>query len=286
MNATATLRNTSPIANIISGVMKDATTEGNRQAELVVAMFASEATYTSAAIANVFSKDGADKTAIVDEMLEDVSDDYGKVLSHMQSIKDKPAKERSTADAFTLDGLNRKARAARIMFERALKSVYWLREARCQSIRANKIGTGALKAKMPDPEDEGEFVNETFSCTQIANRGDKLIREKLGKASKEKSDRAKNPTANVIADASKSLAAVLSSLATDGKRKPIDEFDDTVEQSLETTLREVFAMKFADDRGKVDFEDVKVWINDTFNAPASKAPAKPAADAKGKTAAA
>lgn len=270
---TNNLRNTSPIANIISGVMRDATTEGNRQAELVVAMFAAEATYSSAVIANVFSKNGTEKTAIIDEMLADVSDDFDKVLAHMQSIKDKPAKERTTADAFTLEGLIRKARAARIMFERALKSVFWLREAGCKSINTNKIGTGALKAKMPDPEDDGEYVNETFSCNQIASRGDKLIRERLGKTSTGKPERAKNPAANVIADASKSLAAVLSSLASDGKRKPIDEFDDTVEQSLEVTLREVFAMKFADDRGMIDFADVKAWVEETFNAPAKRSAA-------------
>lgn len=277
------IKNASPISAIIAGVMKDATTEGNRQAELTVAMFKNEVTYSSDNILDVFRKEGAEKTEALDVLISDASDEYAGVMDHLASIKDKPSKERSTADVFTIDSLNRKARAARMMFERALRSVYWLRENGCKNVASNKIGTGAMKAKMPDPEDEGEYINETFSCNTLANKGNDAIRVKLGKASKPES-KAKNPAANVIADASKSLAAVLSNLGSEGKRKPITDFSDAVEADLETTLRELFAMKFGDERGRVDLKEVSAWANDTFNVPASKGPGKEAANKEAKAA--
>lgn len=264
MNAASnsTLRNASQnIAAIIAGVMKDATTEGNRQAELTVAMFKNEVTYAASEILEVFRKEGSEKTALIDAMLSDASDEYRTVLEHMATIKDRASKERTTQDVFQLDGLNRKARAARIMFERALKSVYWLRESGCKTVASNKIGTGALKAKMPDPEDEGEYVNEIFTCNHVANKGNDAIRVKLGKVKPEA--KARNPQANVLADASKSLSAVLMSMNADGKRKPISDFSDGIEAQLEDTLRELFAMKFFD--GNVfDRKTFDAWIAETF----------------------
>lgn len=275
-----TIKNTSPISAIIAGVMKDATTEGNRQADLSVAMFANEVTYSVDAILNTFSKDGSEKTETLDKWLEDASDDYGAVLDHMQAIKDKPAKDRTNADTFQLDSLNRKARAARMMFERALRSVYWLRVNGCKNVSSNKIGTGAMKAKMPDPEAKGEYINETYSCNTLANKGNDAIREKLGKATA-KTTSARNPVANSIADASKSLAAVLTNLSNDGKRKPITDFSDAEEANLEATFRELFLMKFADDKGKVDFKAADEWIMETFREmPAKPKNAAPAKEAK------
>lgn len=284
MNATAsnaTLRNASQsIAAIINGVMKDATTEGNRQAELSVAMFKNEVTYASDEILNVFRKEGADKTSMIDAMLSDASDDFRSVIDHIASIKDKASKERTTADVFTLDGLNRKARAARIMFERSLKSVYWLRENGCKNIATNKIGTGALKAKMPDPEDEGEFINETYTCNHVANKGNDVIREKLGKKAPE--TKARNPQANVLADASKALAAIAPELNKPiqngkaqgaGAETVYDRLSDEASNNLEIIFKNVFAAKFFD--GSVfDRKTLDSWIAETFKAEKEQAAAK------------
>ena len=276
--AAAARNSVSPITTIITAVMRDATAEGNRQAELVVAMFKSEITYGKKELLAVLLKEGAERTTMLDNMIASVSDEFAGAIKHLNSIKDKPAKERTTADAFTVEGLNRKARAARIMFVRALQSVLWLRENGCKSIASNKIGTGALKAKMPDPEDAGEFVNETFSCNTLANKGADLVRAKAGKSAS-KDVKARNPAANVVADASKSLAAVLTSLGNSGHRKPITDFSDEVESNLETTLKELFAMKFCDDAGKVDTKAVISWANATFAKPA-EAPKADAAKTK------
>ena len=274
MNASnTTIRNASQnIAAIINGVMKDATTEGNRQAELVVAMFKNEITYASDEILNIFRKDGTEKTAMIDAMLSDASEDFEGVINHMTAIKEKASKERTTADVFTLDGLNRKARAARIMFERALKSVYWLRENGCKNVAGNKIGTGALKAKMPDPEDEGEFSNETYTCNHVANKGNDMIREKLGKKAPEQ--KARNPQANVLADASKALAAIAPELNKPiqngkaqgaGAETVYDRLSDEAANNLEIIFKNVFAAKFFD--GNVfDRKTLDSWIADTFKA--------------------
>lgn len=278
---TTAIKNVSPISAIIAGVMKDATTEGNRQAELTVAMFKNEVTYSSENILDVFRKEGAEKTEAIDVLISDASDEYAGVMDHMASIKDKPSKERSTADVFQIDSLNRKARAARMMFERALKSVYWLRASNVSAVSLNKIGTGAMRVVGPsaalDPSNKDDDdatadipVKVTFSCNTLANKGNDAIRVKLGKSAA-KTATAKNPAANVIADASKSLAAVLSNLGNDGKRKPITDFSDAVEADLETTLRELFAMKFVDERGRVDLKEVTAWADEQFNIPASKA---------------
>lgn len=261
---------TSAISTIIASVMRDATTEGNRQAELSVAMYANELHFSTDAILNVYRKEGSAKTEMIDAMLSDFSDDFRDVLATMQSIKDKPKDEKNAKDKFAIDSLSRKARAARIMFERAMQSVYWLRSSGCKSIATNKIGTGALKAKMPDPEDAGEYINETYTCNQIASKGNDAIKEVLGKKAKPEA-KAKNPTANVIADASKSLSAVLTSLNADGKRKPLTDFADGVEAQLESTLHELFAMKFADDKGIVHLSDVAAWVNAEFSKPQAKA---------------
>lgn len=280
MNATsnATIRNASQnIAAIIAGVMKDATTEGNRQAELTVAMFKNEVTYAADEILNVFRKEGAEKTALIDAMISDASDEYRVVMEQGASIKDKASKERTTQDVFTLDGLNRKARAARIMFERALRSVYWLRVNGCKTVAGNKIGTGALKAKMPDPEDEGEYVNEVYTCNHVANKGKEAIDKALGKSKSEA--KARNPQANVLADASKSLAAVLTNMNADGKRKPLSDFNDGIERQLEDTLRELFAMKFFD--GNVfDRRTFDTWFAETYKAEKQEAAKQNAGTAK------
>ena len=256
------------ISAIINAVMRDATSEGNRQADLTVALFSNEVTYSTSVILDTFRKEGKEKTVVIDTMLADVSDDFDAVMNQIILIKDKRKEDRTKADAFTVDGLNRKARAARIMFERALKSVYFLRTNGCRKIMSNKIGTGALKASMPDADDKGEFVNELYTCNELASKGDKTLRLALGKASAPAS-KAKNPNANVIADASKSLAAVLTSIGADGKRKPMTDYSDDVEANMEATLRELFLMKFADDRGRVAVEDVQAWLNE-IQQPASK----------------
>lgn len=46
------------VSTLINAVMRDATTEGNRQGELVVALFSNEVSYSVDVIVNAFNKKG------------------------------------------------------------------------------------------------------------------------------------------------------------------------------------------------------------------------------------
>lgn len=251
------------VSVLINAVMRDATTEGNRQAELIVALFGNEVTYANTVIKNIFEKKGVEKTEAIDKMLRDASDEFDGVIAQLDMLKEVAKKDRKVNHAFQVESLTRKARAARIMFERALCGVFYLQINLCKRVSTNKVGTGAMKAAMPDPEAEGEFVNVTYSCATLASEGKKAINEATGKV-KAATTSARNPTANVLADASKSLGATLSALANEGKRKPMTDFDDSIEANLEVTLKELFAMKFADDKGTIDNHAVGDWIAATF----------------------
>lgn len=270
MNPQATNLKNSPVSAIIAGVMRDATTEGNRQAELVVAMFGNEITYSTSNILHVFNATGRDKTARVDSLLANASDEFDAILDRLATIKDLPKEDKRKA-AYEADGLNRKARAARIMFERALKSVYWLRMAGCKAILTNKIGVGALKAKMPDQESEGEYVNQMYTASELVNAGDKVLAKATGKEKEPKEASAKNPAADSIANASKALSAVLTSIGKEGKRKPITDFDDKVSKQLEDTLHELFAMKFFDGN-RFDKNTFAEWMAQEFKMKADGTP--------------
>lgn len=253
------------VSTLINAVMRDATTEGNRQGELVVALFSNEVSYSVDVIVNAFNKKGVEKTEAIDKMLADASDEFQGVIEQLAYLKAVKEKDRKQNHAFQVEALTRKARAARIMFERALCGVYFLRIGNCKRVETIKVGTGALKAVMPDLSEgagEGEYVNEKFSCTTITQQGKKLLDTVTGKA--KPATTARNPVANVLADASKSLGATLTSLASEGKRKAMTDFDDSVEANLEVTLRELFAMKFADDKGRIELSDVSAWIAETF----------------------
>lgn len=253
------------IGELINDIMSDATTEGNRQGKLTVALFNNEVTYATDVILNAFNKKGVEKTEVIDNMLCDTSDDFTSVIEQLAFIKSKKGDDKKKNDAFKVESLTRKARAARIMFERALCGVYFLRIHNCKRIETSNIGTGALKAVMPDLSEgagDGEFVNENFSCATLMQQGKKLLDAATGKA--KASTSARNPVTNVLADASKSLGATLTSLASEGKRKAMTDFDDSIEANLEVTLRELFAMKFADDKGRIELSDVSSWIAETF----------------------
>lgn len=275
--ATATLSNSqaNAISALISGAMRDATVAGSRQAELVIAMFKNEVVYSADEILNIFRKTGGDKTDLIDTMLCAVSDEYAGIIETLAELKAK-GKAKNKTDVFTVDSLNRKVRAARIMYDRALRSVYWLRIVGCRGAVMNKIGTGALKCKMPDKDSEGEYINEVHSGNHIFAQGDKELRAKLGKAKPEA--KAKNPAANVLADASKSLAAVLTGLNAK-TIKPIDDLNDEQQANAEVIFTQLFRMKFADDKGKIDVKDVTAFINELNNpksAPAATKEAKAA----------
>src|SRR5690606_24962891 len=66
------------VDKILSDVMRGAKQDGKRQAELTIAMFQMEVTYSADAILNVFRKEGKDKTEAMDKIIRGVSDSFVK----------------------------------------------------------------------------------------------------------------------------------------------------------------------------------------------------------------
>lgn len=267
--------NISPIAALINGAMKDATTSGNRSAALIVAMFQSEATFSKSIILNAFQKEGADKTDMIDDLICIVSEDFMALRNQydVMTHKDNKAKVRDNHSAkerlaFETVAVLGKIKAARMMVTRALSAVYYLRDRDCTKLIVNKIGTGALVASIiSDDEDmKGERTTLRIASTALTAAGDKLLREHTGKAKNNtgRGATAKNPVASALADSSKALAAVLTGVnATDKGPKALTDFSNDVEQQLEVTLKELFTMKFFDGKS-FDVATFNEWTNSQF----------------------
>lgn len=279
MNATAnTASNENPITRIISQVMNSATQEGNRQAALTVALFASEASFSADAILRVMRKEGADKSEAVDNMLSALSEDFTNAADYYTRLSDKDYRKTLDGSAkekniFEADALLRKIRAARKMFGLALSAVYYLRVNKAVSVKTNNVGTGSLAVLMPTPEFPDHPSVQRVSNNSLAASGDKLIREKLGKGKRE--PRANNPQGDVLSNATKSLAAIAPKLREPingngkvqgaGTENTYDRLDETSRANLEVIFKNVFAAKFFD--GTVfDERSFRDWMNETFKA--------------------
>lgn len=270
--------NHSNLSTLINAAMNEATTSGNRSAALIVEMFASEMTFSKNAIINIMRKTGAERSAALDTLIGLVSDDFKALTNRYEVVthKDHKAKlandKAKEANSFEVQAINGKIKAARIMVSRAMSAVFYLRERNCTVLKLKKFGSSSsLLAKVDHEDADIGSVTITVSVAEMIRNGDKLLADATGKtkAATGRGSQAKNPVANAIADSSKALAAVLTG-ANSEKVKPITDFSNEVEQQLETTFRQLFAMKFLDGK-TVDRKAVNEWINDTFVAPAAPA---------------
>lgn len=262
------------ISNIIRDVMDNVTSEGNRSAELVLALYQNDVTYAPEVIQTVFNLKGADRTEKIDTMLKDASDTFVEIVAQADALAEmKKEKKATNNDLLKLDAVRNKIRAARIMFERSLAAVFYLRSDKSiLKVQRNRVGAGVIKIYRPDPEIEDEEeakadpVFETLSVRELTKNGNALLKPTNSKS--KSTDKTKNPQADVLADASRSLANVLSHLSKEGKRKPITDYVDAIESDMEVILKELFAAKFMHD-GILERKAALDWMTETFAKPAT-----------------
>lgn len=255
------------LSSLIKDAMADTSKESNRQAAFIVALFQNEVTYSESACLLLIKSEGKDKTARTDKALCDMSDEFTLAVNQYARLSELKKGERKTADILAIADLNNRIRAVRKMFGLAIVAVYYLRKSKAKQVKTTNKGKGALVVLMPNPEFEGSDVNLIESAAHFTAKGQAMITAASGK--KKPAGQTKNPTANMVNDASKALSAVLTSLAADGKRKPITDFADDTEKQLKATLHELFAMTFFDG-DKFDEPSFKAWLAAEFK-PAAKA---------------
>lgn len=181
----AQLANTvSPVATIFSQIMNEAAKAEGRQVALVIAMFESEVTFANSVLENIFRKKGADRSEIREKLLRDVSDDYKNAVDMVASLKEKKktSKSQSEKEAFQVEALNRKIRAANAMFDRAAITVYGLRTSNTKKIKTGIGGNATVKVFRPDEEDDTTLVSTNHSANELMRQGQKAVDTLLGKA--------------------------------------------------------------------------------------------------------
>lgn len=258
MNAD-TLKNVlSPVASSIAAIMNDAAASENKQAQLVVAIFNSEVQFEQAVLVNMLRKEKKERTTARENMIRAISDDYANALDTIKVIKEK-GKDKTEKEAFQSETLNKKVRAANIMFERAVVTVVGLREQKAKSVKTSNIGAGALLIKTPD--EDGDFINHKLSCATALNGATKIVDKMLGKNKKEAA--APNPAK---AGMSQTIDAVSTFLDVSMRQEEnavhsIADFADQTEESLEKLLAKLFFLKFGTG-ADVNLKDVKAYANE------------------------
>lgn len=257
------------IEKIISSAMNEATKGENRTAQLVVAMFNAEATYSQSAILSIFRKERADRTAAIDSMLDAASDTFANLVDLYDRMTDKDYRktlddEAKAKNAFEAQAIFLKIRAARKLFETALAATYHLRDVKSKTVKTNNVGAGSLVMLAPSKEFAGEYVPQRVATSKCAAAGTTAINAKIGKA-KPAASKAKNPSAgNSMADAAKALASAVTSMKPETKAKGIaDVFSDGLEKDALAIFKEFFAMQFVHN-GHVNMVEVKEFIVEQF----------------------
>lgn len=257
-------------SRIFAGVMNDIATAGNRQAELSVAMYGDALMFSESNIIRLFSFSGSERTERVDSYLIDMSPDFSTAYFGNERLADKFKElgkgNRPKQDAFTFETNNKKMRAARIMFLRALAGAYAIRVMKARSATlATKVGNSVIRVSVPDVDNEGDWETKTFSASSLANDGEKRLRELSGKAPKTNAKAAdpRNHAANSLADSSKAMSAILSSIASSNEVNKLSEANAELEGNFANIFERLFASMFTDN-GKLDRSALNDWLNEHY----------------------
>lgn len=260
--------NASPVGTIISNVMRDTTTESNRQAELIVALFEDAINYSGSVIEQLFSKSGVELTAATDEILCNVSPEYDQLsrehFALNETIRGIKKADRKPADIHAIELMIKKQRAARIMIQRSLHGVYFLRAhdaIKCAVATAGS--TKVLRYSIFDESLEGNIA-KTSSASALAQDGNRMLRAALGKASSTKSGTA-NPNSDAakaesIKNSAKAIATVMGSMRQSGQQVFTADMEDATEKLTLSALHELMISAFGDETGLIDLETAIEFI--------------------------
>lgn len=262
----------SPISAAISGIMNDAAASNNKQAALVVGLFESEASFSNDVLLNMLRKEKAERTMSRENLIRSISDEYANACDMLKMLKEKDKNTRTEKEAFQMEGLNNKIRAANIMFERAAESVIGLRASNVKSIKTTNIGSGALVIKTPDPDgEEGEYINHKSSCAAVHSAAKKTVNKLLGKEKKQAEDAAANPMKTGMLGTISAVNRFLE-ISMKDTSKPVAAFADFADD-LEKQLNELFDRMFVLKFGQPDHmthNDVADYINEAYPTAAVK----------------
>ena len=241
MNAVVNKNTVSPLASSIAAIMNDAASSENKQAALVVAMFDNEVSFGNDILIQMLRKEKKERTMARENLLRSISDDYATALDTIKVIKDK-GKEKTEKEAFQSETLNKKVRAANIMFDRAAITVWGLREQKAKSVKTSSIGAGALIIKTPD--EDGDYINHKLSCATALSGATKVLDKALGK--KKEPANAPNPAKAGMTQTIDAVSTFLD-VAMRQEETPVHsiaDFADATEASLETLFAKLFYLKF------------------------------------------
>ena len=185
MNFTATKgHNASPIDAALSGIMDNAKSSLNKQADLIVAMFQSEATFTRDTLVNVFQLSGKERTEFIDNLMAQVSDTYAGKLQTIAELQEtvKASKRKDVNAAQTVTALTAQVKAGRIMFVRSCEAVLGLREAGAIGVKVEKKTTGSVIRYMGTVagEDGTPEKDETRNLVRVLERATNAELGRLG----------------------------------------------------------------------------------------------------------
>lgn len=267
MNATVNKNhNASPIDAAIAGIMDNAKSSLNKQADLIVAMFQSEATFTRDALVNVFQLAGKERTEFIDNLIAQVSHTYAGKLQSVAELQEtlKASKRKDVNAAQAIAAITAQIKAGRIMFVRACEAVLGLRESGAIGVKVEKKSSGSVIRYMgtvagddgkPEKDEAGNVVRvlERATNAELGRLGAKTREAILGKR--------QNATANDPRVSAGSLANVAKQLgdfldvASKNAVAPvhcIEDFDDGTGESLKNTFNRLLHLMFADDSGVLD----------------------------------
>lgn len=216
------------------------------------------------------------KEGAATKKLSELSPAFAEKLATFQRLR-KASTDKNTApqqrSVLTLQSqaVEAQVKAALSMFGRAVRSAYYLlmtHKGDVSEIVAVSANKGALSYKVPDPHatdpKKADAVRVASSGADLTRNGDKLVREKLGKAPPRA--RAAGDVADIGA---KGLPMAVNGVTTfldlnDKEQKtgfrPIDDYKDDEAAALETLLVRLMRVKFGDEKGLIDPKLVADWV--------------------------
>lgn len=262
---------TADVSALISQTMNNEIAAGNRQATLALYLYTNEVTYSTDEMVKFFKTKGADRTTAIDDILVDLSDAYKDAVEMVAVFASRKGKKEalSTNEALQRESLNKRIRAAQNLFTRAMRVCFHLRVSGARRVAQSK---GNITFYTPIKDEKGvitsDFEKHIASGNSLESAGAKDI-EKIVPANGRSKAGTKAP-AQVTAAIKDAASAINLRLkvareANKGKATAITDLPDDDEAALEATLKELFVLKFADDKGKINIDDVRAYVAETFN---------------------
>lgn len=243
----------SPIESTITAIMNNATSSANKQADLVAALFANDASFDNNTLFNMLRLEAQDRTKAREDLLSTACHEYAKALATMNALREKARKDRTEKERFQMETIYNKIRAANIMFDRSAITVIGLRESGAKQVKSASIGAGALEVKSEDAD--GDLVKERMSCAAALSAATRIVNSKLGKKHE--------PASRMVAtidQVTRFLDINMKAQADKTGGYSMADFGNTTEKALEALFARLFTLKFGEP-DDLEVKDVKDYAD-------------------------